>query len=151
MLEGSGIRRSLRAAGPALVASVALIVVAGCGSNSPKSKSAPAAMTPAISTSPTAPVTFTVARLESTLKSSLNSTTGSPLVGGGFKITSVSCSRSIEPAANKSVQCSVQGTYGLTGKVSVTFADAAGTKIHYDAALQSGDVRQGTTGTATLS
>jgi hypothetical protein len=151
MLEGSGIRRSLRLGGAALVASVALIVVAGCGSSSSKSKPATAAKTPATSTSPTAAVTFTVARLESTPKSSLNSTTGPPLVGGGFKITSVSCLRSIQPAANKSVQCSVQGTYGLTGTVSVTFANAAGTKLRYDATLQSGDVRQGTTGTATLS
>ncbi len=149
MLEGSGLGRSLRLAGAALVASVALIVVAGCGGSSSKSKLAPAAKTPV--TSPTAPVTFTVARLESTLKSSLNSTAGPPLVGGGFKITSVSCSRSIQPAANKSVHCNVQGTYALTGTVSVTFANAAGTKVHYDALLQSEDERQITTGTATLS
>jgi hypothetical protein len=140
-----------RLAATALVASVALIAIAGCGSSPSKSKPAPATKTPGTGKSRSAAATFTVARLESTLKSSLNTTTGPPLVGGGFKITSVSCSRNIQPAANRQVRCSVRGTYGLTGTVSVTLTNAAGTKIHYDAALRSQDVRQGTTGSATLS
>lgn len=157
MRKGSEVLRQSRRVGAAATASVALLVVAGCGNSSSTSRSS--------TTATSAASQYPVAKLQAKLLSLMSKASqpagvqGTPSVpgsvagvppapgtpsipttpgptGGTPTISSVTCPSIIKPAAGRSVRCIVSGTKGLTGRVTVTFDNASGTSFHYKAAMK---------------
>lgn len=147
MRLGLPVRRLLASFGTGL----ALIAVGGCGSSSKAGTPKPGTATSAF--------TFTTARLDEKLRVLLStprspatpSVPQTPSVPGTAStptvaVSSVRCPPGTRPAIHASIQCTVTGSAGAAGSVTVTFDNDAGTSFHYDASLEGSTIK----GKATL-
>jgi hypothetical protein len=88
------------------------------------------------------------AEIESTLESNLGGS-GSSLDSTGPAITDVSCPDEVEAAADTSFDCTLAGDGGLSGDVTVTIKDEAGSEIEYEGSAEAEGFTQEINGNVT--